>query len=65
MQKAIFLNKVFCGFLTFILRERERERERENKQERGRERGDRKPQAGSTLSAQSPMQGSVSQTVRL
>ena len=48
-------------FVYFILREREREREQGRSKE---EEGERKYQADSGLSAQSPMQGSNSQNVR-
>ena len=43
--------------------EKERERERDNEQGRGREK-ERESQAGSMLSAQNLMQGSIPQTVR-
>ena len=49
----------------FYLSLREKERKREDEQGRGRDReGDRGPKVGSTLTAESPMEGSNSQTVR-
>ena len=55
-QPKLSYNSFFFKFIYF---------ERESKWGRGREReGERDSQAGSTLSVQSPMQGSNSQTVR-
>ena len=57
--------QAFKKIYLFILRERERQRERKREQAgEGQREGERESQAGSTLLAQSPMRGSISQTVR-
>ena len=65
LQNNIFKKRISCIFFKFtylFLSEKKREREREQEEE-GAERK-RKSQADSTLSAQSPMWGSISQTMR-
>ena len=58
LKHFIFFNVYLCIYF-------KREREREHEWERGRERKrEKESEAGSALAAQSPMQGSISRTLR-